>query len=410
MYQIASLESLTGLQDLESRIAARESALTEELQHAISQIEEYLHRVFFPEPFLDMQGRKVLKLLVLGKTGAGKTTFINAFATHFARRGYKDPRIVISAEAAGEQSASKTHKTQNYMIENDKYRIELTDTPGFGDTDISREDGNIMNIFNGILSTCSYNAVCVVYPESGCRADIACQYTLSQIKQIVPQSCLNRLILCLTNCTGSGKTASETVKRVLKAPGMHVFTFENGAMEKGDDSYDESVLEGFWERTQKEYQRMIECVEKNFAEQFELYDFARLAYYHAKYSQCVVGYFRVQRRVQPLVADPAFVKGEPPQQPKGDSDSEEEEDNWTFNEQKAAAPFDKDTMVLMAEYILRKKLAVVAELCNPFRVKYLTLVQQELRSRPPSVAKKAILQVVAGIIKFEQDVMNEINA
>ena len=120
-------------------------------------------------PFLNLDNNKdsnliKIKVLFLGKTGAGKTTLINAFANYFYGVNYKDERKIMvsqdmiinigneskkikleknikstdkeesSLESNLEQSYSQTLKSTVYTLQNEFYKLRMIDTPGLLDT------------------------------------------------------------------------------------------------------------------------------------------------------------------------------------------------------------------------------------------------------------------------------------
>src|SRR3990167_8287281 len=105
-----------------------------------------------------------LKFLVIGRTGSGKTTFINSLINHFFDKEYDSQRLIAitqnltvtnvhtqenvkvqlpcnipnfvkkQSDASTTQMNSQTSKPNIYDVENSQMRLSIVDTPGLGDT------------------------------------------------------------------------------------------------------------------------------------------------------------------------------------------------------------------------------------------------------------------------------------
>ncbi|CAG0890837.1 unnamed protein product [Darwinula stevensoni] len=105
-------------------------------------------------PFNLVENRKEKVLILLGATGAGKSTLVNAIVNHFYGVVWEDPfRLVLisDTEDAGlSQSQSQTSWITAYTLPwqqgcRASYHLTIVDTPGFGDTKGLVGDKSIMS-------------------------------------------------------------------------------------------------------------------------------------------------------------------------------------------------------------------------------------------------------------------------
>src|SRR3990167_1389124 len=108
--------------------------------------------------------KKHLKMVVIGRTGSGKTTLINSLVNHFYDIKYTDERVIAisqeqtlrdpeteeevriklesnieefkfkQSDVGGNQTKSQTTKPNIYDMENHQFKLTIVDTPGLGDT------------------------------------------------------------------------------------------------------------------------------------------------------------------------------------------------------------------------------------------------------------------------------------
>jgi GTPase SAR1 family protein len=110
--------------------------------------------VFLYRPEISFTPTKRLKsrkVLVVGKTGDGKTTLINSFINHHFDIKYDDDfKYVLNDEKKVKvnESQSQTSEVIDFEIDSygDKPSIIIIDSPGFGDTRGLQYDEEIVNM------------------------------------------------------------------------------------------------------------------------------------------------------------------------------------------------------------------------------------------------------------------------
>ena len=103
-------------------------------------------------------------ILVIGATGAGKTTFINSLVNYVFDIKYSDKfRFKLIAEPTStDQSKSQTIHISSYTLHfHDEFKVDYTltviDTPGFGDTGgITRDIEVVKELYNFFQSDHGY--------------------------------------------------------------------------------------------------------------------------------------------------------------------------------------------------------------------------------------------------------------
>lgn len=122
-------------------------------------------------------------VLLLGPTGAGKSSLLNFLTCmvppeSLTSASFAKPTVQSSASAK-----SVTRNTVCHVIETDTMRINLFDTPGFGDTDgIAQDCDSARNILASIFKyTTTLNAIFIVINGTNYRINPAFVATLKQL-------------------------------------------------------------------------------------------------------------------------------------------------------------------------------------------------------------------------------------
>ena len=137
--------------------------------YTFSGASSFVKRFSFGEPSLIAKASKTI--LLMGATGSGKTTMINAMINYVLGVEWEDPFrfLLIDEDAQGaNQALSQTREVTAYDIHyRDGFRVPfsltIVDTPGFGDTDGVERDMEITTAIkqffehsNGIQVRTSY--------------------------------------------------------------------------------------------------------------------------------------------------------------------------------------------------------------------------------------------------------------
>lgn len=209
-----------------------------------------------------MESKKELRVILLGRTGAGKTTMINVVANLILGLSYDDPRqyaisqkatlqneespeakIVLNCNIAncsamqtdllsiGDAEVSQTKGCNIYEFENKDIKLYIADTPGVGDTSGPEQDEeNKHHIISGIKKMGSFDAIILVHKASDARMDLVLQYFITEVKGMLTKDCEENFVVCFTNVINLAKIDAKKALQTLGIPLKHTCCFENDCL------------------------------------------------------------------------------------------------------------------------------------------------------------------------------------
>ena len=188
----------------------------------------------------ELPPRTEINVLLLGETGVGKSTFINAFVNYLkfetleqAERG--EPVVLIpvsflltigdqfdefivkygnvdSNEDHEHQGQSVTQHCKSYLFDlNDQFSLRLIDTPGIGDTrGIAQDVKNIDHILTYINTLPHLNAVCLLLKPNASRLNVFFRSCINQLLTYLTPIGFTNIIFCFTNARSTFYTPGDT--------------------------------------------------------------------------------------------------------------------------------------------------------------------------------------------------------
>ncbi|KAL0189915.1 hypothetical protein M9458_017014 [Cirrhinus mrigala] len=148
-------------------------------------------------------------VLLVGETGAGKTTLINTMVNYILGVDFEDEKwYEITEEAARDQSESQTSEITMYEVFPVKGPMSLTiiDTPGYGDTRGLDKDlevaENLSALFQSKDGVCEVNAVCFVTQASKNRLSDRQHYIISSVLSLFGKDIVNNIVFLITHSDG----------------------------------------------------------------------------------------------------------------------------------------------------------------------------------------------------------------
>ncbi|XP_066142894.1 uncharacterized protein [Euwallacea fornicatus] len=191
---------------------------------------------------MKLNEKKEINILLLGETGAGKSTFINSIFTYLQFEDFKkvekepifsvlipasfsieDKNGVMRTVKIGQSddvnenltsgaSATRAVKTYIFYLKSG-VMVRLIDTPGMGDTrGINADEENCENILSYISRLHNLHAICYLTKSQQSRATVYFKYCVSQILSRLEKSAGKNIIFVFTHSKGSNYSAGDTLQ------------------------------------------------------------------------------------------------------------------------------------------------------------------------------------------------------
>ena len=152
------------------------------------------------------------KMLLIGETGSGKTSFLNllcncgtiqALGGKFNTNGIEQFRQFNDVQLENAEShkmESKTSGVKLYNCELGELKIGIIDTPGFGDSRGMKQDKeHVKKIIAALEGEEFVNCVCLIINGRQARMSVTLKYVMSEITAILPREILDNIFVVFSN-------------------------------------------------------------------------------------------------------------------------------------------------------------------------------------------------------------------
>ncbi|CAF1362766.1 unnamed protein product [Didymodactylos carnosus] len=233
------------------------------------------YRAIFPREKPDAD--KWINIVIIGETGAGKSTFINTLTNYFLKGSLNNLKVAIPTRylrstesfAHNEKDLDDVTKSKTDMCHEYTFSDEETgkhylfiDTPGLNDTrGVEQDDINIPKIRQAINDLGHLSAVILVIPGSVCRLTAGMKSVLIGLRGNLPDVVLDNVIVVLTSVQ---RHTSNFDLNCLEINGnIFPYYMQNSAFSKDPKQRTEEdivSLKGDWKESMKEIKAMLQKV------------------------------------------------------------------------------------------------------------------------------------------------------
>ena len=281
--EINKLQSPTVRQELEESIqTARKETRNEKLQALLNKSQkikdackEGMDIYAYPAKKIlvkDLQGplygTNLKKIIIMGETGAGKSTLVDAFINYAVGVQMEDSfrfKLVVDEDERGkDQSISQTTEISGYHIKDTllDFPIQIWDTPGFGDTRGIKRGEEIKQQINELLKIEDFcHAVCFVVKANVNRLTDAQEYIIDRVLLFFGKEAQENIYVLATYADDSRPDVLHALEKCNNYPfdENRWFAFNNGNLFK-PTSERKKYSTGYWEDTNDNMTRLFDRI------------------------------------------------------------------------------------------------------------------------------------------------------
>ncbi|KAK9717876.1 Ankyrin repeats (3 copies) [Popillia japonica] len=196
--------------------------------------------------YMTNEPKETYNLLLVGETGVGKSTFVNAFANYLifeTLEQAKESKTMYSlipsnftltdvnleehlikfgtdSNESEVPGASATQAARSYVFEIGNVRIRLIDTPGIGDTrGIGKDEENFDQVLTVIGELKNIHGICILLKPNNARLDVLFEYCFKELLSRLQKDASQNIMFVFTNSRSTSYRPGDTItplKSILK--------------------------------------------------------------------------------------------------------------------------------------------------------------------------------------------------
>ncbi|CDQ79745.1 unnamed protein product [Oncorhynchus mykiss] len=219
-------------------------------------------------------------ILLLGSTGAGKTTLVNVMINYILGVKWEDHyrfklihEVTNRSQAESQTSIVTSNELYNQPGFQIPYSLTIIDTPGFGDTRGMAHDKlitqQVKEFLCNPLEIDHIDAVCFVVQESLARLSANQKYIFDSILSIFGKDIADNILMLVTFADGKDVPVLEAIqaadlpcKKNKKGLPTH-FKFNNSVLLSQKDDNEEGLEKIVWRSTFKQMKAFFKALESN---------------------------------------------------------------------------------------------------------------------------------------------------
>ena len=218
----------------------------------------------------------MVKVIVIGETGSGKSTLINYLTNFFKHGTLNDLKVAIPTKFhpqvtenyrhhehnLQDRTQSKTDSCNQYMFADNTAQYLFIDTPGLSDTRTTEQDAiNIRKIIEAIENLGELTTVIIVVNGTVARMTVNLRNVITQLRGNLPDMVMENVIVVLTNTNRHAANFSLTT---LELNGnVYPYYMQNSAFSTDLSKCSQSALISLqyeWNHAMDELKAMIETL------------------------------------------------------------------------------------------------------------------------------------------------------
>ncbi|CAG0886990.1 unnamed protein product [Darwinula stevensoni] len=217
-------------------------------------------------------------LMIVGATGAGKSTLINGIANFvFGVRWENDFRFKLVADEGSRKSQAHSqtkwitaydlHKQEGFAL---PYGLTVIDTPGFGDTDGIHADEELRNQIRAFFShgedfgVDQLDGICFVVQSAMARLTATQQYIFDSILSVFGKDVNDNIYVFVTFADSKKPPALEAIEYA-KIPYKDHFKFNNAALFPEPGKAAELIDKSYWDMSSQSFKKFFKKFNKTKA-------------------------------------------------------------------------------------------------------------------------------------------------